>query len=50
MAANLHSRLASRVLREVAQGEYRDERDLYELALQTPWGRWHDAQATARIA
>jgi putative N6-adenine-specific DNA methylase len=49
MAANLHSRLASRVLREVAQGDYRDERDLYELALQTPWGRWHDAQATARI-
>lgn len=49
MAANLHSRLASRVLREVAQGEYRDERDLYHLALDTPWEQWHDAIATLRI-
>ena len=37
------------MLCEVAQRDYRDERDLYELALQTPWGRWHDAEATARI-
>jgi len=49
MAVNLHSRLASRVLREVSQCEYRDERDLYHLALDTPWEQWHDAVATLRI-
>jgi len=49
MAANLHSRIASRVLREVAQGDYRDENDLYRIAVDTGWEQWHEALASLRI-
>ncbi len=38
-AANLHSRLASRILWRVAQGAYRNETDLYRLAHDVPWER-----------
>jgi len=48
-AANLHSRIASRVLWQLAAGEYRDERDLYEQALAIPWERHFDAQQTLRV-
>jgi putative N6-adenine-specific DNA methylase len=37
MLLNLESRLAQRVLIEVAEGPYRDERDLYELARGIAW-------------
>lgn len=46
---NLHSRIASRVLQEVAHGPYRTEDDLYRLALATPWERWHDPLASLRV-
>jgi len=49
MRANLHSRLASRVLQRVAQGPYRSEEDLYRLAHDTPWEQWHDATTSLRI-
>ena len=34
MAANLHSRLASRVLLKIAHRPYRSEQDIYALALE----------------
>lgn len=49
LAANLHSRIASRVLQEVAAAPYRDEDDLYRIAHATEWGRWHDATASLRV-
>jgi putative N6-adenine-specific DNA methylase len=49
LAANLHSRIASRVLQRVAQAPYRSEDDLYRLAKETDWERWHDPLASLRI-
>jgi putative N6-adenine-specific DNA methylase len=49
MQANLHSRIASRVLQEVATQAYRDEDDLYRIAHDTEWERWHGAEATLRV-
>ena len=48
-AANLSSRIASRVLWQVAGGEYRDERDLYEQAAAVAWERHFDARQTLRV-
>lgn len=45
MALNLESRLAQRVLVQVARGPYRQEDDLYALARQVRWPDWiHPAQ------
>jgi putative N6-adenine-specific DNA methylase len=49
LAANLHSRIASRVLQQVAHGPYRSEDDLYRLAHDTEWERWHEPLASLRI-
>ena len=49
MLLNLQSRLAQRVLVEVAEGGYRDENDLYELARGVDWGDWITAQQTLRV-
>jgi putative N6-adenine-specific DNA methylase len=49
MAANLHSRIASRVLQQVASEPYRTEDDLYRIAFETEWERWHDPLASLRI-
>ncbi|HYF59330.1 MAG TPA: THUMP domain-containing protein [Burkholderiaceae bacterium] len=49
LAANLHSRIASRVLQQVAHGPYRGEDDLYRLAHQTEWSRWHEPLASLRV-
>jgi putative N6-adenine-specific DNA methylase len=49
MAANLHSRIASRILQEVAVDTYRSEDDLYRIAATTEWERWHDPLASLRI-
>ncbi|MBH9551581.1 THUMP domain-containing class I SAM-dependent RNA methyltransferase [Inhella gelatinilytica] len=40
MRLNLHSRLATRVLVELAHGRYRDEADLYRLAGEVDWDAW----------
>lgn len=48
-AVNLRSRIASRVLRAVDACDYRDEQDLYELALQQPWESWNSPDATLRV-
>ncbi len=49
MRLNLHTRLAQRVLAEVAQGEYRDENDLYALARGVDWTQWITAGHTLRV-
>lgn len=48
-AANLASRIASRVLWQVATGEYRDERDLYAQARAVDWERHFDPRQTLRV-
>ena len=49
LAANLHSRLASRILQEVGSGPYRSEDDLYRLALEVEWERWHAPTTSLRV-
>jgi putative N6-adenine-specific DNA methylase len=46
---NLHSRIASRVLLRMAHGSYRNENDIYDLALAQPWEDWFDVQNTIRV-
>jgi putative N6-adenine-specific DNA methylase len=46
---NLESRLASRVLWQVAQGGYQSEDDIYRAALALPWTDWFDATRTIRV-
>ncbi len=49
MALNLESRLAQRVLVEVAEGPYRHENDVYELARGVDWSLWIDPRQTLRV-
>ena len=48
-AANLHSRIATRILWRVAHGRYAKEDDIYKLALDSPWGKWFAATQTIRV-
>jgi putative N6-adenine-specific DNA methylase len=47
--ANLHSRIASRILWRVAKGRYRTEEDIHKLASRQPWGEWFDVSQTIRV-
>ncbi|OZI59743.1 THUMP domain-containing protein [Bordetella genomosp. 11] len=47
--ANLYSRLAARILVQVAQGPVQDENDLLDLAYATPWERWFGAEQSLRV-
>lgn len=49
MALNLHSRIASRVLLQLAQAPYRQEEDLYKLASGLAWEDWFTSQQTLRV-
>jgi putative N6-adenine-specific DNA methylase len=49
MRLNLESRLAQRVLIDVAEGAYRDENDLYELARGVDWTQWITPEHTLRV-
>ena len=49
MTLNLESRLAQRVLVEVAHGSYRDENDVYELAHSVEWTQWITPEHTLRV-
>ncbi|MEM5312234.1 class I SAM-dependent RNA methyltransferase [Paraburkholderia sp. JHI869] len=49
IAANLHSRIASRVLLKIAQRPYRSEQDIYALAREQQWEKWFSANETIRI-
>ena len=48
-AANLHSRIATRILWRVAHGRYAKEDDIYRLALDTPWPTWFAAAQKIRV-
>jgi putative N6-adenine-specific DNA methylase len=47
--ANLHSRLASRILWRVAEADYRTEQDIYDAAYALPWEKWFDVSRTIRV-
>ena len=49
-AANLRSRLASRILWRVAEGGYRNESDLYQFTRDLPWQKYFDVEKTIRVA
>ena len=48
-AANLHSRIATRILWRVAHGRYVKEDDIYKLALDCAWPKWFAATQTIRV-
>ncbi len=43
-AANLHSRLATRILMQVGRGNYATEDDLYQAAYKLNWPNWFDVK------
>lgn len=47
--ANLHSRLATRILVQVAHGKIGNEEDLRQLSLGVDWERWLGPQKTLRV-
>jgi len=49
MRVNLYSRLATRVLVQVAHGPVSQEDDILELARDTPWERWFGPQQRLRV-
>jgi putative N6-adenine-specific DNA methylase len=46
---NLHSRIASRVLMRMAHAGYKNENDIYDLALAQPWEDWFGVDHTIRV-
>ncbi|AQS51073.1 RNA methyltransferase [Paenalcaligenes hominis] len=49
LRANLYSRLATRILVQMAFAPIQNEDELYELAYQTPWENWFGAEQTLRV-
>ena len=48
--ANLHSRLASRILWRLQEAtSYRNEQDIYDIVRALPWPRWFDVKHTIRV-
>jgi putative N6-adenine-specific DNA methylase len=47
--ANLESRIASRVLWQVATDDYRNEDDIYRTAFALPWTDWLEPARTIRV-
>ena len=47
--ANLESRLATRVLMQLARTPYRNEQDIYEAALALPWPEWFSERHSIRV-
>ena len=47
--ANLHSRIASRILWQVARGAYRDENDVHALAAGVAWNRYFGVERTFKV-
>ena len=47
--ANLQSRIASRILWQVAHFPYDNEHDIYEAALLLPWPSWFDVTSTIKV-
>lgn len=49
MALNLWSRIASRVMLRVNAGEYRNERDVYDIARRVRWHDWFTHEQMLRV-
>jgi putative N6-adenine-specific DNA methylase len=49
MALNLHSRIASRILLQLAEAPYRQEEDLYRLTHGLAWEDWFTHEQTLRV-
>jgi putative N6-adenine-specific DNA methylase len=47
--ANLHSRIATRILWRVAQFPYQSEHDIYDTAMLLPWPSWFDVGRTIKV-
>src|SRR3954452_8257722 len=48
-AANLESRVASRVMWQVAHAPYRSDRDIYAAARALPWQEWFPVESSIRV-
>lgn len=48
-AANLHSRVATRILLRVSAGKYQGEEDIYQGALAVYWHKWFDVARTISV-
>src|SRR5215210_20092 len=48
-SVNLESRVASRVLWRVAEGQYQSDKDIYEAARSLPWHRWFSVENSIRV-
>ncbi|MGH7773869.1 MAG: THUMP domain-containing class I SAM-dependent RNA methyltransferase [Candidatus Binatia bacterium] len=46
---NLESRIASRILWQVARERYRTEDDIYRTAYALPWNNWFEPERTLRV-
>jgi putative N6-adenine-specific DNA methylase len=49
LRVNLESRIASRVLWQVATERYRSEDDIFRTAYALPWTHWFDSRRTIRV-
>ncbi|SCK08050.1 THUMP domain-containing protein [Vogesella sp. LIG4] len=49
MRVNLHSRVASRLLMQLSQGSFREERDIYELARAIDWPALFAVSCTIKV-
>ncbi len=49
-AANLHSRVASRVLWRVSQSRYRTDQDIYDATQRLDWPAWFSVERTLRVS
>jgi len=47
--ANLHSRIATRVLLRLGHAPYRNEQDVYAAAYAVPWQRWFALECSIRV-
>lgn len=47
--ANLHSRIASRILLRLNQGGYRDEQDIFNLASRIPWSSYFGLEQSIKV-
>ena len=47
--ANLQSRIATRVLLQLASAPYRNEQDVYQTAYDVPWQRWFAVGRSIRV-
>lgn len=50
MKANLHSRLASRIMLQVAFNGYRNEKDIYNIVSKVNWSEWFNVTSTIKVA